>query len=78
MKLSVFFLTNVFMLYGLLTSELFSKNVIIAAEANDSFLLSEGKMKQSVLLMAEEKNGTQRKQLENNKKSNDQVLQICL
>ena len=28
--------------------------------------------------MAEEKKGTQRKQLENNLKSNDQVLQICL
>ena len=29
--------------------------------------------------MAEEKKGTQRKQLENNKtKNNDQVLQICL
>ena len=28
--------------------------------------------------MTEERKGTQRKQFENNKKSNNQVLQICL
>ena len=47
----------------------FCQNVALLTlgkSASSPFLLSEGKMKESVLLIAEEKKGTQRKQLENN------------
>ena len=47
----------------------FCQNVVLLTlgkSVSPPFLLSKGRMKKIVLLMAEEKKGTQRKQLENN------------
>ena len=55
-------------LFWLSSSSILQERRTLGKSVSPPFLLTEGKMKWSVLLMAGEKKGTQRKQSENSKR----------